>query len=142
MVELEYRSPHCGRCRANCCGGIPNVHPILMPWEPFPDHLVEQRGLLRFLQTEPNGLCLFFSGGRCGIYGQRPFECRIYPLLLQFEEWGADDFRPLRPYLKLDPRATCYQESCAAGSSFDIALRYPFPADWAREFNAVSGSTA
>lgn len=141
---LIYRQSMCQECDRNCCTDLPNVRPILMPWEVDSGrwlHVTEQLGQLHLLARKPTGGCIFYGEHGCTIYEDRPFECRIYPLLMQFEA-GPGELKTLLPTLRLDPRATCYLESLKKGSDFQIDLDYDFPEGWAREFSAVQGDQA
>jgi Fe-S-cluster containining protein len=99
-------SDPCAQCPTNCCGAVPTVRPVLMPWEPAAAYATEPDGPLTLLARDPDGHCVYFSPaqhaagqGGCTIYDRRPLECCLYPLIL--------DFSQPTPSLKLDPRAPC-----------------------------------
>jgi len=49
------------------------------------------------LKTKPNGDCIFYTGGSCQYYENRPRICKIYPYMLHREpdEDGNIDFRQI-----------------------------------------------
>jgi Fe-S-cluster containining protein len=131
---MAFLVPHCGGCHRHCCGEISGVRPILMPWEKASEFfgLVEQRGKLFLLRRRVNGSCVFFHQEKCGIYDRRPFECRVYPFVLDFSKKTVD--------LRLDTRAACH-----IFVSPDDRLRLlkaysakPVPIDWARAYALFS----
>jgi Fe-S-cluster containining protein len=100
----------CSKCPTNCCGRLPTVRPVLMPWEENGNYLTEKDGPLTLLAKGPDGWCIYFDqdkqekgDGGCSIYNRRPLECCLYPLIL--------DFSKLVPSLKKDPRAPCDVET-------------------------------
>ena len=40
-------------------------------------------GVFRLARKE-DGTCKFFEQGRCSVYSERPYECRIYPYILEW----------------------------------------------------------
>ena len=99
-------SDQCAACEAHCCGMIKTCRPVLMPWEDAAAYETEQDGPLVLVKRNADGWCVYFDHDRwhagkggCTIYHRRPFECCIYPLVL--------DFSRQTPGLKLDPRAPC-----------------------------------
>lgn len=101
------RRDPCATCFAHCCGGLPEVRPVLFPWEDAAQYCHELRRGLRLVQRGPSGLCVYYSTGRqqqgrggCTIYRRRPLECRLYPLVVE----PASRFNA---HVHLDQRATC-----------------------------------
>jgi Fe-S-cluster containining protein len=101
-----------------------------MPWEKASEFfgLVEQRGNLLLLRRRGNGSCVFFHQRKCGIYDRRPFECRVYPFVLDFSKGTVD--------LRLDTQAACH-----IFVSMDDKARLlktystkPVPVAWARAY--------
>lgn len=126
--------PYCGGCRIHCCGGVEGFRPVLMPWEDKDTFfgLVEQRGKLTLVRQRACGTCVFYHQANCGIYDKRPFECRIYPFILDLSK----DVR-----LRIDPRATCAQFVVVTqGRDLLKAIaRQEIPADWARAYMFFQG---
>ncbi|WP_241647981.1 YkgJ family cysteine cluster protein [Methanoculleus taiwanensis] len=58
------------------------------------------------LRTDADGSCVFLSGGRCRIYGDRPAICSVYPYMLHREE-GEDGIVDWRQISGLDEHG-CY----------------------------------
>lgn len=99
-------SDPCQGCAKFCCGAIPGVRPVIMPWEDANQYATVRVGLLTVLAQDDDGVCVYFDyhrwntgRGGCLIYNLRPFECRLYPLILDFSG----------PCITLvhDPRASC-----------------------------------
>lgn len=83
---------NCTSCKKMCCGSIPNLVPVLLPDEEETYALREKHETpfydLWTLQKKDNKNCIYFDAilKRCTIYTIRPFECRIYPFLLDLRE--------------------------------------------------------
>ncbi|WP_301663737.1 YkgJ family cysteine cluster protein [Methanoculleus frigidifontis] len=109
--DLGFACDCCGRC----CTSEYNGHVFLLDADavqirmldpaalvPAPDFdFCDQNG--RFyvagfaLRTNPDGSCIFLTGGRCRIYPGRPAICRVYPYMLHREpdERGSVDWRQI-----------------------------------------------
>ncbi|HZX45304.1 MAG TPA: YkgJ family cysteine cluster protein [Candidatus Nanoarchaeia archaeon] len=80
----------CGEC-SDCCKDP--LNPVLMPYEEndYPGSIVNINTPYRVIHTlaKKDGHCIFLIDGKCTIYNKRPFECRIYPYLLDFSRKPA-----------------------------------------------------
>lgn len=99
---------YCGGCRVHCCNQFHGIRPVLMPWESEKGFfgLTEHVGKLVLLKQKADGDCVFFKAGRCVIYDRRPFECQIYPFILDLSKGGV--------VLVLDVHANCSKFVAAA----------------------------
>jgi Fe-S-cluster containining protein len=86
MQEIEQFIP-AGGCQG--CRGCCRFGQLGGPWSPhFLDIEEEAAGRVRLVPSGKAGenafvcSCLDRKTGLCGIYGQRPLECRLYPFLL------------------------------------------------------------
>ncbi len=124
----------CARCRRHCCGALPGVRAILMPWESARDYQTVERGGLVYLQRQPvTGNCVYYDGSGCRIYHRRPFECRLYPLVLSFD-------LEVLPRLRLDGKAECAATAPVFTGALDYAdliRRSYFPPAWIRAYEAA-----
>lgn len=91
---------NCTGCTNNCCQN-PSLTPVFLPFEekqfkkysrkiktPFKDI---------FVMKKENNACIFLDASKkCKIHANRPIECQLYPLLL--------DFEASNPSVKLDKR--------------------------------------
>lgn len=111
IKDVGFSCDRCGRC----CTREVNGHVFLLEGDTdrarsfWPDAIVpapgydacDQQG--RFyvsgyaLRTDPDGSCIFLSGGRCTIYDRRFSICRIYPYMLHREAdaTGTVDWRQI-----------------------------------------------
>ena len=134
----------CGHDCGKCCTD-PKLAPVLLVTEErrFTDAEVDrhvapvvQGRALAELRTikKVDGHCLFYDPEKhnCKIHARRPFECRLYPLMLDFTNG---------PSFKLDP-ARCPKLSQLA---FDHRLilsfiqSHDFPKDWIAAYNDLHG---
>lgn len=62
----------------------------------------DEEGWIRLLNSK--GRCVFHSGEKCTIYTQRPFGCRLYPIVydLDLEEPIYDEECPQPEHFKMD----------------------------------------
>ena len=73
---------------------------------------IRRGSILRF---DPEGMCVFLDGVRCGIHGGRPLACRLYPLGLERRPEG-DRFVALEP---AQGSLGIYGEASTAGAFVD-----------------------
>jgi Fe-S-cluster containining protein len=101
-----------------------------MPWEKANDFfgLVDQRGKLLLIRRRINGCCVFFHRRKCGIYDRRPFECQVYPFVLDLSKGAVD--------LKLDVRAVCHIFANVEDRVRLLGMYKdkPVPIDWAKAY--------
>lgn len=73
------------------------------------------------LRSKPGGDCIFYTGGRCEHYGDRPEICRIFPYMLHREEddEGNIDWRQIGG---LDMHGM-YHSEISVEAARDIAVR-------------------
>lgn len=121
--------PYCGGCRVHCCGSVDGFRPVLMPWEDEKDYfgLVDRRGKLTLIRQRGCGTCVFYSQNKCGIHERRPFECRVYPFILDLSKGVT---------LKVDPRASCGRLIPVAKGRelLRLVASKVIPGDWARAY--------
>ncbi|NTV00808.1 MAG: YkgJ family cysteine cluster protein, partial [Methanoregulaceae archaeon] len=111
--EVGFTCNLCGQC----CTRRFNGHVFLFPdeadtiraidplaLEPQPVYeICDQEGVLYVSgytlrsRNDREGSCQFLEGGRCQIYSERPWVCRIYPYMLHREadETGVSDWRQI-----------------------------------------------
>lgn len=85
-------SLNCKNCGGKCCTSKKRkLHVILTPWEndKFKDFSVTLKTshcVLHILKKSKNGNCIFYDekNNLCKSYANRPFECRTYPLMINF----------------------------------------------------------
>ena len=130
-MKPQVNNINCTTCKNNCCGSIPDLVPVLMPDEegayiPKEKHDTPY-GPLWTIKKKANGTCIYHDGfsNRCEIYSNRPFECRIYPFLL--------DFSGKEIKLKLDMRY-CPNKTMAIIPEIDMSL----PKDWIKAYETLS----
>jgi Fe-S-cluster containining protein len=126
---------NCEGCPNHCCGRNPHLTPVLLPSEEqkFNEHSISVRTPyreMRLLAKKPDGNCIFLDDKtRCTIYDQRPFECKLYPFLLDFEFGIA---------AKLDKRFCLGLESLQFDKSLisDLLRQYrsEFSEDWVKAY--------
>lgn len=134
----------CGHDCGKCCTD-PKLAPVLLVSEEKrfkPDEVdiigspVIQGHALAELRVikKVDGHCFFYDPEKrtCKIHARRPFECRLYPLMLDFTNG---------PSFKLDP-SRCPKLSTLA---FDHKMimsfiqSHDFPQDWIRAYNDLHG---
>lgn len=101
IEEVGFVCDCCGRC----CTSEFNDHVFLLdedaeriievagrealrpaPYYEFCDNLGSFYVMGYALRSKPGGDCIFYTGGRCEHYGDRPEICRIFPYMLHREE--------------------------------------------------------
>lgn len=101
IKEVGFICDCCGRC----CTSEFNDHVFLLdedtervievagrdalrpaPYYEFCDNLGRFYVMGYALRNKPGGDCIFYTGGRCEHYGDRPEICRIFPYMLHREE--------------------------------------------------------
>jgi len=82
---------NCRDCKNHCCGEIKNLRPVLLPSEEkkFREYSNIIKNPIRNLLTikrKDNGNCIFFDDKtkKCVVEKNKPFECELYPFLLDF----------------------------------------------------------
>lgn len=65
----------CATCTA-CCRE-PRVQLLREEWERFPDATLAEDGE-RYLARQADGSCARFIDGKCSIYKDRPYACRVF----------------------------------------------------------------
>ncbi len=127
----------CDGCGGRCC--MDPLSPILIPEEEemFKGNSVLVRTPFRDMKAlakKGDGRCVFLddAGRGCKIYGRRPFECRIYPLLLDFESG---------PGIKLDTSicgnicSLIYDEKAVSS----LLKERRWPEDWIKAYMSMDG---
>ena len=135
MIEID-----CTGCRNHCCGGNPNLTPVLLLSEEvkFKSHsriVQTPHREMHILGKKDNGNCLFLDDQTtmCTIYRERPLECMLYPFVL--------DFAPGKPDIKLDERF-CPQRETLKFDKEDLAAlinKQSFPEDWIKAYGSLTG---
>ena len=85
-------SINCKNCDGRCCtSGKRKLHVVLTPREKdkfkdFSTTLKTTHGILLVLKKSESGNCIFYDERKnlCKVYANRPFECRVYPLMIDF----------------------------------------------------------
>lgn len=88
MIDIN-----CKGCNNHCCGENPTLTPVLLPEEAkrlknYVKAINTHWGLIYVLEKKANGTCIFLDEDtrRCSRYEERPLECKLYPLLLDFSQ--------------------------------------------------------
>jgi hypothetical protein len=116
LEEITPLSSDCGiLCGKACCSGSDEDGVLLLVGEAA---LYQGADWCRVASR--GGFDILFCGGRCP-RGQRPFFCRLFPLMVRFKRDGV-------PSLSMDPmaRALCplaHQGTCALSPAFVQAAR-------------------
>jgi len=122
---------NCKGCSKNCCGKIKNLRPVLIPSEEKKFGKNSDIVKIKFrkmlvLKRKENGNCIFLDDktSKCKIYSERPLECKLYPLLLDFSEGKAK--------VILDKRYCKHLEAFKADiKQIEKTLsKIDFPEDW------------
>ena len=128
---------NCLNCPNHCCGHQ-SLRPILLPEESmqYPDNQVEIlttiSGQITTFAKNSNGNCVFFEGGRCTNYENRPLECRLYPYLL--------DFSGSQPDIKLDNNCPEVASiTCDVNTIKHQVHQIEFNNEWINIYNSLSG---
>ena len=85
-------SINCKNCDGRCCNSrTRKLHAVLTPQEKdkfkdFSTTLKTTHGTLNVLKKSKSGDCIFYDAEKnlCKSYADRPFECRTYPLMIDF----------------------------------------------------------
>jgi len=82
----------CTKCDGRCCKTpINNFNVVLLPQEmknlkKFSKKLKTRYGGVYILNKKEDGSCIFLDNmHRCTIYKDRPFECKVFPLVIDYE---------------------------------------------------------
>lgn len=114
MIELQsYKlkvdfKDVCKSCHANCCR---RFYAILLPEEEelFRNasfELKTEKGSVKCIGSKDNKPCPFLKeNGYCGIYEKRPFDCRLWPIVVYIDR----ETREKIVYLDLDCPAVLNQ---------------------------------
>lgn len=103
------------------CDGCCRVELADSPWRPKVGQQEIQDGVDQagYVKTIPQGdrhQCVFFNktDNTCGIYGQRPFECALYPFVLSNSSRGLEMYMHLAcPYVQQHQLSQELQEHAA-----------------------------
>ena len=93
MVKID-----CNKCENSCCKNK-LLNPYLLPSEEklfkkFSEKAETTKKVL-LLKRNKDGNCIFLDEkDKCKIYKKRPFDCRLYPILLNFKD--------KKPYIWVD----------------------------------------
>jgi Fe-S-cluster containining protein len=128
---------NCETCGARCC--MDPLAPILLPEE---EEVLKDISVvvgtpfrkMRVIPKREDGSCVFLDedAQACRIYERRPFECRIYPFLLDFEKG---------PHIQLDPLicpnlGSVRYDITAVGGLVDVR---EWPEDWINAYQSMDG---
>ena len=128
----------CIGCEKHCCGENPHLTPVLLPEETHLDAYSKEikttYGIIRVLDKKTNGNCIFIDDKTrlCTRYSERPLECQLYPLLLDFSD-------PNKPSFKVDKRY------CQNRNTLDFDLKkvlehlshFKFNPQWIRAYESL-----
>ncbi len=89
-VEINFREI-CASCPENCCK---RYYAVLLPGEEEripkvlkPFEIMTKYGCVKAIGAREGLPCpALSSGGYCTVYNERPFDCRIYPLVVYLDE--------------------------------------------------------
>lgn len=129
MIQIN-----CNNCKTRCCGEIKNLRPVLLPSEEekFKQYSEEINTKFRTLYLlKQNQNCIFFKENKCTIYKNRPFECQIYPFLLDFSKKEIN--------INLDKRFCKSLSSLKADKEkiFSCIKTLKFPEDWIKAYKRI-----
>lgn len=122
----------CESCQNRCCKN-PLLTPVLLPSEEkkFKQYAVRIKTPFRemFVLKKKDGKCIFLDINtmKCKAYKKRPFECRLYPFLLDFTK-GVN--------VKLDKRFCPNLDSLIFKKRSVVAFvkQQDFPDDWIKGY--------
>jgi Fe-S-cluster containining protein len=125
MIKVD-----CKICKKHCCGQIPGVTPVLLPEEveKFKNNSENRDGIYTLQKKESTGTCVFLddSDNHCTIYADRPFECKLFPYVLDFES---------KKQFKLDSR--CSQKLRVIADELEVENfinNHEFPKEWIKKY--------
>ncbi len=131
---------NCKNCSKNCCEVIENMTPVLLisEEEKFAEFAqpvkTDFRTVYLLKKNNETGVCIFYNSEKkqCNIYqDDRPFECKIYPYLLDF---SSDNFG-----IKLDERFCEYLDTLEADKDkiLELLKNENLPEDWINAYKSI-----
>lgn len=126
---------NCSNCQTRCCGEIKNLRPVLLQSEEerfksSAEKITTKSRDIYILKQNPN--CIFYKNNKCAVYKDRPFECQIYPFLLDFSDKKVN--------IKLDERFCKSLNTLKADKEKIISYlkTLNFPEDWIDAYNEIN----
>ena len=129
---------NCLDCMNRCCSNA-FLTPLLLPSEEKSfnglSELIETPFRNLSLLRKLNGNCILLNteNQRCTDYNNRPIECRIYPLLLDFSKPSVD--------VKLDNRFCPHFQTLEYNQEkiLEFVKTLDLPQDWIRAYEYLQG---